>query len=164
MNRFHVHLNVADVSASVSYYRELFGAEPTVLKHDYAKWMLEDPRVNFAISNTGRAPGIDHLGIQAENADELAAVGARLERAGAAAVPEPGAICCYARSDKIWSEDPQGTRWETFHTQGESTSYYAPGAACATDGAACSPDPAQIQAPVAAASAKRCCAPASGCC
>ena len=165
MNRFHVHLNVSDLPSSVSYYRELFGAEPAVLKPDYAKWMLEDPRVNFAISNTGRAPGVDHLGIQAENAGELAAVGARLERAGAAAMPEPGAVCCYARSDKIWSEDPQGTKWETFHTQGEATTYYAADAACATDGAACSPDPAKLQAkPVVAAATASCCAPNSACC
>jgi catechol 2,3-dioxygenase-like lactoylglutathione lyase family enzyme len=164
MNRFHVHLNVSDLGASVAYYRELFGAPPTVLKPDYAKWMLDDPRVNFAISNTGRAPGVDHLGIQAESAGELAALGARLDQAGAVAVPEPGAICCYARSDKIWSEDPQGTRWETFHTQGEATTYYASGAACATDGETCSPDPARLSqaAPVAAKGA--CCAPKSGCC
>ncbi|GAA5008358.1 glyoxalase/bleomycin resistance/dioxygenase family protein [Pseudoluteimonas lycopersici] len=140
MNRFHVHLNVADLDASIRFYSELFAAQPTVLKPDYAKWMLEDPRVNFAISTAGRSPGIDHLGIQVENGDALAAIGQRLDAAGVTVVPEEATICCYARSDKLWTEDPQGTRWETFHTVGEATTYYAGDAPCATDGAACSPD------------------------
>ena len=108
-------------------------------KPDYAKWMLEDPRVNFAISDTGRAPGIDHLGIQAESGAELAALGERLDAAGGSLVPEEATVCCYARSDKLWTEDPQGTRWETFHTLGEATTYHAGDAACATDGASCTP-------------------------
>ena len=120
MNRFHVHLNVADVPASIQFYNELFGAEPTVTKHDYAKWMLEDPRINFAISNTGRTPGIDHLGLQVDSDDELAALGQRLDAAGGTVVPEDAAVCCYAKSDKLWTEDPQGTKWETFHTKGDS--------------------------------------------
>ena len=91
MNRFHVHLNVADLPASIRFYNELFGAEPTVTKHDYAKWMLEDPRINFAISNTGRAPGIDHLGIQVDSGDELVALGQRLDAAGGSVVPEDAA-------------------------------------------------------------------------
>ena len=131
MNRFHVHLNVADLPASVRFYSELFGAEPTVHKDDYAKWMLEDPRVNFAISNTGRAPGVDHLGIQADSGDALAALGQRLDAAGGTVVPEAATICCYAQSDKLWTEDPQGTRWETFHTFGEAPQYHAAGAPCA---------------------------------
>ena len=162
MNRFHVHLNVADLDASIRFYSQLFASEPTVRKPDYAKWMLEDPRVNFAISDTGRAPGVDHLGIQAESGEELAALGVRLEAAGNALVPEEATVCCYAKSDKLWTEDPQGTRWETFHTHGESTSYYAPDAACATDGAACTPDPKQMRAK--AETGGSCCAPASGCC
>jgi catechol 2,3-dioxygenase-like lactoylglutathione lyase family enzyme len=125
MNRFHVHLNVADLATSVRFYSELFAAEPTVLKADYAKWMLDDPRVNFAISNTGRAPGIDHLGIQAETGEALSALGHRLNAAGGTVIPEEAAICCYAKSDKLWTEDPQGTRWETFHTLGDATSYHA---------------------------------------
>ena len=162
MNRFHVHLNVADLPASVRFYAELFGAQPTVLKDDYAKWMLEDPRVNFAISNTGRAPGIDHLGIQADSSEALAAIGVRLDAAGGAVVPEEATICCYAQSDKLWTEDPQGTRWETFHTTGEATQYHAPGAPCATDGASCSPDIASVQPKTGDGAA--CCGPKSACC
>jgi len=162
MSRFHVHLNVADLATSIRFYTQLFAAEPTVRKDDYAKWMLDDPRVNFAISNTGRAPGIDHLGIQAESGDALAALGQRLDAAGGAIVPEEAAVCCYARSDKLWTEDPQGTRWETFHTTGEATSYYAGESACATDGASCSPDLASVKPRIKASTA--CCAPQSGCC
>jgi len=160
--RFHVHLNVDDLAASVRFYSALFATEPTVLKPDYAKWMLEDPRVNFAISNTGRAPGIDHLGIQVDDAAGLATLGQRLDAAGGSVVPEDAAVCCYARSDKLWTEDPQGTRWETFHTHGEATTYSAGEAACATDGAACTPDPRAMKPKVDKGSA--CCAPQSGCC
>lgn len=143
MNRFHVHLNVADLGASIRFYSSLFAAPPSVVKHDYAKWMLDDPRINFAISNTGRAPGVDHLGIQVDSGAELAALGTRLDAAGGAVLPEVGATCCYAKSDKAWTEDPQGTKWETFHTTGEATTYYAPDSACATEGAACAPAAAQ---------------------
>jgi hypothetical protein len=108
----------------------LFAAEPSVLEAEYAKWMLEDPRVNFAISTRSGAPGIDHLGIQAENAEELTELGARLQAAGQAVVPEAGAECCHARSDKFWSQDPQGTRWETFHTIGRITTYHGAKQAC----------------------------------
>jgi catechol 2,3-dioxygenase-like lactoylglutathione lyase family enzyme len=162
MNRFHVHLNVADLATSIRFYTGLFAAEPTVRKDDYAKWMLEDPRVNFAISSTGRAPGVDHLGIQADTAEALAALGQRLDAAGGALVPEQAAVCCYARSDKLWTEDPQGTRWETFHTLGEATTYYAAETACATDGTACSPDLRTVKPKVDKGAA--CCAPQSGCC
>ncbi|WP_024868331.1 ArsI/CadI family heavy metal resistance metalloenzyme [Pseudoxanthomonas suwonensis] len=158
MNRFHVHLNVNDLDASIRFYTELFATPPSVVRHDYAKWMLEDPRVNFAISSTGRAPGIDHLGIQVDDAAGLADLGRRLDAAGGAVTPEADAICCYAHSDKYWTEDPQGTRWETFHTLGEATTYHALGAACATD-AACTPAPAS-----APAAATGCCSPKSGCC
>ena len=164
MNRFHVHLNVADLDASIRFYSQLFAAEPTVLKPDYAKWMVEDPRINFAIS-TGRAPGIDHLGIQVESGEALQALGARLEAAGRSVLPEAATVCCYAQSDKLWTDDPQGTRWETFHTFGEATTYHGVGAACATDGAACSPDPAAIAAMAPKAKADGpCCAPRAGCC
>jgi hypothetical protein len=161
MNRFHVHLNVDDLTASIRFYSHLFAAEPTVVKADYAKWMLEDPRVNFAISSTGRVAGIDHLGIQVDDGGELAALGRRLDAAGSSVVPEDAATCCYARSDKLWTHDPQGTRWETFHTFGDAVSYYAPDSACATDGAACAPSPAASRKPAASASR---CAPQSGCC
>ena len=162
MNRFHVHLNVSDLAASVRFYSELFAAQPTILKTDYAKWMLEDPLVNFAISNTGRAPGIDHLGFQVESPEALSAIGERLDAAGGAVVPEEATICCYAQSDKLWTEDPQGTRWETFHTFGSATTYHAGGAACATDDANCTPNPADMK-PMAQQGAS-CCSPKSGCC
>lgn len=162
MNRFHVHLNVVDLAASVRFYSKLFAAQPTVLKPDYAKWMLDDPRVNFAISNTGRAPGIDHLGIQVETGEALAALGQRLDAAGGTVIPEDAAICCYARSDKLWTEDPQGTRWETFHTLGGATSYYAAESPCATDGESCSQDLSRAKPMVDKGAA--CCAPQSGCC
>ncbi|MFC3816302.1 ArsI/CadI family heavy metal resistance metalloenzyme [Lysobacter sp. GCM10012299] len=163
MNRFHVHLNVADLASSIRFYTELFAAPPSVVKGDYAKWMLDDPRVNFAISNTGRAPGVDHLGIQVERAEDLSDLGRRLDAAGGEVVPEPGAICCYANSDKMWTHDPQGTRWETFHTHGEATSYYAADTSCSTGAASCSPG-TSAPAPAVRASTAACCAPASGCC
>lgn len=162
MTRFHVHLNVADLAASIRFYSELFAAQPVVQKHDYAKWMLEDPRLNFAISATGRAPGIDHLGLQVDAAAELAALGPRLDAAGGTVVPEEAAVCRYAQSDKLWTEDPQGTRWETFHTIGETTTYHAASAACATDGATCTPDMAAMTPKVGEGTA--CCGPQSGCC
>ncbi|UGB39195.1 ArsI/CadI family heavy metal resistance metalloenzyme [Frateuria soli] len=162
MNRFHVHLNVADLATSIRFYTALFGAEPTVRKDDYAKWMVEDPQVNFAISSTGRQPGIDHLGIQADSGEALAALGHRLDAAGGALVPEQATVCCYARSDKLWTEDPQGTRWETFHTLGEATTYHAGEAPCATDGTSCSPDLRAAKPRVAKGAS--CCAPGSGCC
>jgi catechol 2,3-dioxygenase-like lactoylglutathione lyase family enzyme len=124
MKRFHVHVSVRDIEESVRFYSTLFSASPSVLEREYAKWMLDDPRVNFAISTRSGAPGIDHLGIEAETADELAELGARLDAAGQAVVPEAGAECCHARSDKFWSEDPQGTRWEAFHTIGRVATYH----------------------------------------
>ncbi|PNS08457.1 ArsI/CadI family heavy metal resistance metalloenzyme [Solilutibacter silvestris] len=162
MNRFHVHLNVADLAASIRFYSELFATPPAVLKPDYAKWMLEDPQVNFAISTTGGAQGIDHLGFQVDSAEALATIGRRLDAAGGTGVPEEATICCYAQSDKLWTEDPQGTRWETFHTFGEATTYHAGDAPCATDGAVCSPDVSSMKPRPEQATS--CCAPQSGCC
>jgi len=139
MNRFHVHVNVTDLERSIAFYSQLFGASPAVIKGDYAKWMLDDPRVNFAISRRERAPGVDHLGIQSDDAAGLEAIGARLKAADAVSLAEVGTTCCYAQSDKYWAEDPQGLRWETFHTRGDATTYYAPAlaAAAASDGDAC---------------------------
>lgn len=162
MNRFHVHLNVADLDAGIRFYKELFAAEPSVRKPDYAKWMLEDPRINFAISATGRTPGIDHLGLQVDSSEELAALGQRLEAAGGTLVPENATVCCYARSNKTWTEDPQGTRWETFHTFGDATTYHAGDVACATDGPSCTPDVAAMKPKTQLGAS--CCAPQSGCC
>lgn len=126
MKRFHVHMNVEHIGKNVKFYSQLFGVAPSVVKTDYAKWMLDDPRVNFAISSRPAAIGLDHLGLQAETGDELREIGDRLQAADAVALAEAGTTCCYARSDKFWAEDPQGTRWESFHTHGEATTYYNP--------------------------------------
>lgn len=123
MKRMHVHVSVSDLQASIRFYSTLFAAEPTVRKDDYAKWMLEDPRVNFAISRRGAEPGIRHLGIQVEDRAELEEVYGRLKRAERPVLDEGETTCCYARSEKAWIEDPQGIQWETFLTSGESTVY-----------------------------------------
>jgi hypothetical protein len=123
MKRMHVHVAVDDLSASVRFYSTLFASEPSVLKPDYAKWMLEDPRINFAISAHGGKRGIRHLGIQVEDEGELAEVYARLERAERPVLEEKATTCCYAQSDKQWIADPQGVTWETFLTRGEATVY-----------------------------------------
>src|SRR5438105_12240587 len=124
MKRLHVHVAVDDLAQSTRFYSTLFAAEPTVIKDDYVKWMLEDPRVNFAISTRpGRVAGISHLGIQAEDESELAEVYDRLSRAERPVVEQNATTCCYAKSDKQWIADPQGVPWETFLTYGESTVY-----------------------------------------
>jgi catechol 2,3-dioxygenase-like lactoylglutathione lyase family enzyme len=123
MKRFHVHVAVENLEASVRFYSELFATEPVVRKSDYAKWMLEDPRVNFAISRRGAETGIRHLGIQVEDPAELQEVYGRLQRADRPVLEEGATTCCYARSEKSWIEDPQGVKWETFLTTGESTVY-----------------------------------------
>jgi len=123
MKRLHLHVAVEDLDQSIRFYETLFGAPPSVVKADYAKWMLEDPRVNLAISQRGRVAGVDHVGVQADTAEELAEISARLKTAGAKTFDEVGANCCYAKSDKTWVSDPSGLRWETFHTLGEITTY-----------------------------------------
>lgn len=123
MKRLHVHVAVEDLSRSVGFYSTLFGVAPTVLKDDYAKWQLEDPRVNFAISNRGAAPGLDHLGIQVDSDDELAETAARLSASGEALLDQGETTCCYARSNKRWTVDPTGIAWETFHTTGTADTY-----------------------------------------
>jgi catechol 2,3-dioxygenase-like lactoylglutathione lyase family enzyme len=123
MKRLHVHVSVADLRASVRFYSQLFATEPAVLKADYAKWMLDDPRVNFAISRRDGRPGVQHLGIQVENRTELSEVFDRLLRAEGLVLEEGETTCCYARSEKSWIDDPQGIKWETFLTTGESTVY-----------------------------------------
>ena len=119
MKRLHVHVVVQDLGESVRFYSTLFAAEPTVIKDDYAKWMLDDPRVNFAISNRGGRPGVDHLGIQVEDDGALSRLDARLRDAGRTVHEQKAARCCYARGDKVWVTDPQGVAWETFATFGE---------------------------------------------
>ena len=124
MKRLHVHVSVPDLAQSIAFYATLFGAAPSVVKPDYAKWMLDDPRVNFAISERcGKTPGVDHVGIQVESAAELGELAGRLKAAGAQTFDETGAACCYAQSDKSWVKDPAGVRWETFFTYGEHTAY-----------------------------------------
>ena len=116
MKRFHVHVSVDDLEANVKFYSTVFGALPTVVKSDYAKWMVDDPRINFAISKRGSGAGIDHLGVQVESDQELTALREQVAGAEIAALDQPDSACCYARSDKYWTIDPQGIAWETFHT------------------------------------------------
>ncbi len=123
MKRLHVHVSVEDIEHSIGFYSALFAAQPPVVKTDYAKWMLDDPRVNFAISTRGRKTGLDHLGIQVENTDELHEVYGRLRQAGGPVIEQGQTACCYAQSEKSWIDDPAGIAWETFHTTGESTTY-----------------------------------------
>ncbi len=118
MKRFHVHVAVQDLAASIRFYSSVFGAEPSVAKPDYAKWMLEDPRINFAISQRGAPAGVNHLGIQVDSAEELSALREQVAAADIPAQDEKAANCCYAKSDKYWLQDPQGIAWETFHTLG----------------------------------------------
>lgn len=151
MKRFHVHVGVSDLDRSIAFYSGLFGAEPTVTKSDYAKWMLEDPRINFAISQKcGAEKGIEHLGLQVEDEAELAEVYGRLEHAGGPVLEEGATTCCYAKSEKSWISDPDNVVWEAFLTNGESTVYgsspefAALSSANAGEGACCAP---QLAAP-----------------
>jgi lactoylglutathione lyase len=136
MKRFHVHVHVEDLRSSIAFYTKMFAAEPTRVEDDYAKWMLEDPRVNFAISTRGSRPGIDHLGIQADTETELAELKGRAQAADMALLDQGEATCCYARSEKYWVTDPQGIAWEQFHTLNnipvfsEAASTPKPDAAC----------------------------------
>ena len=116
MKRFHVHAHVEDLAASIAFYSKMFAAEPARVESDYAKWMLEDPRINFAISTRGGKPGVDHLGLQTDSAEELIELKARAEAADMTLLDEGETSCCYARSDKHWITDPQGIAWEHFHT------------------------------------------------
>ena len=147
MKRLHVHVAVDDLHKSIFFYSTLFGTQPSVTKIDYAKWMLEDPRINFAISQRGEYAGVDHLGIQVENDDELRELAGRLKSAGETTRDQEATTCCYAQSNKSWVNDPSGIRWETFFTFGEATTYGEdePGAAklAPAEGACCAPPKAQ---------------------
>lgn len=116
MKRLHIHVSVDNLEESIRFYSTMFGNEPTVTKPDYAKWMLEDPKVNFAISNRGAPVGLNHLGIQVENSSELDEMNKRLQELQTEVEKEVGTVCCYAQSDKYWVTDPQGIAWETYHT------------------------------------------------
>jgi lactoylglutathione lyase len=141
MKRFHVHTHVENLHASIAFYSRLFGAEPTRIESDYAKWMIEDPRINFAISTRGSKPGVDHLGFQADTAEELAELRARAQAADMALLDEGATTCCYARSEKHWITDPQGIAWEHYHTLGDipvfSESKAATASPVAGDAACC---------------------------
>ena len=145
MKRLHVHVGVNDLDQSIQFYSTLFGSEPTVTKSDYAKWMLEDPRVNFAISAGNAHKGVEHLGIQVESQDELGEVYGRLAAADRPVLEEGATTCCYARSEKSWIADPQGVVWEAFFTNGEATIYG---------------DNPELSALSASAAESACCAPA----
>ncbi|MBS2132289.1 VOC family protein (plasmid) [Burkholderia thailandensis] len=119
MKRLHIHLSVEDLATSIRFYSALFASQPTIEKGDYAKWMLDDPRVNFAISQRGATPGLDHLGVQVETEAELAQMHERLRDAALPVDEQIGTACCYARSDKYWTVDPQGIAWESYHTLGD---------------------------------------------
>ena len=150
MKRMHLHVSVPDLDQSIRFYATLFGAQPSVVKPDYARWTLDDPRVNFAISQRGAAVGVDHVGVQVENPSELAELAGRLKAAGETTFDEAAVTCCYAKGDKSWVRDPSGVRWETFFTYGEATAYgedpaalaaaVAPGACCGGAAKVAAPD------------------------
>lgn len=177
MKRFHVHLHVDDLARSIGFYAKLFAAEPARVEADYAKWMLEDPPVNFAISTRGSRPGIDHLGFQTDDPAELASLKARAEAADMAVLDEGQTSCCYARSEKHWVTDPQGIAWEHFHTLGNIPVFSDSQASTAESNSACcapkAAEPATATAlhtePAANVAASACCAPqvaepAAACC
>jgi len=158
MKRFHVHVGVRDLEQSIRFYSSLFGVDPTVLKDDYAKWMIEDPRINFAISTRGGARGVDHLGIQADSAGELAELNSRADAADMALLEEGEVSCCYARSEKHWVTDPQGIAWEHFHTLDDIPTFSAEPVTKAVGGTACCTGSTQPRpAPAESAPARSCC-------
>jgi len=146
MKRLHLHISVDDLEQSIGFYSVLFGASPTVREGDYAKWMLEDPRINLAISQRGIQPGLDHVGIQVDSDEELRTLASRLKAAGQVTRDQESASCCYAQSNKAWVTDPSGLRWESFFTFGQATSY------------------GEDEEPQAAPKVKSSCAPSSSCC
>ena len=160
MKRFHVHAHVQDLQANIAFYSKMFAAEPTHVEHDYAKWMLDDPRINFAISTRGADPGVDHLGIQVDTEEELAEMKGRAEAASLTLLDVGEASCCYARSDKYWVTDPQGLAWEQFRTLGsipvfsESRPAEPQAAACCAGGA---PRGKPVSIPIAGAPPASCC-------
>lgn len=146
MKRFHVHLAVADLAESIKFYSTFFDTPPSVEKADYAKWMLDDPRINFAISTRGREPGLDHLGIQVENASDLKKISLHLKAAQQPILEQEQTTCCYAKADKAWVHDPQGIAWESFYTIGEATTYGEDvELRRETESACCTPDAVPVQ-------------------
>jgi catechol 2,3-dioxygenase-like lactoylglutathione lyase family enzyme len=151
MKRLHVHVSVNNLEHAIGFYSALFAAPPAVVRTDYAKWMLDDPRMNFAISTRGREPGLDHLGIQVENKAELNEVYGRLQAAGSPVIEQGQTSCCYAKSEKSWIDDPAGIAWEAFLTTGESTDY----------GDGTGERTARVARQAKETAAKACCAPAA---
>ena len=147
MKRMHVHVAVDDLTKSIGFYSALFDADPAVVKFDYAKWMLEDPRINFAISTRGGKPGVDHLGFQTDTEEELGELKARAQAADMTLLDEGETTCCYARSEKHWVTDPQGIPWEHFHTLGDIP-VFSEGAKSATEAAACCVTPVSRGRPI----------------
>jgi catechol 2,3-dioxygenase-like lactoylglutathione lyase family enzyme len=160
MKRFHVHVAVDSLADSIRFYSALFNAEPTVQKTDYAKWMLDDPRINFAISSRGGEVGVDHLGFQVDSDEELAQLQGQLQAADIGMVSETDTACCYAESNKHWVVDPSGIAWESYHTLGSVPTFNGKEAEPAeTGGACCAPAVAMLKI-----TPKNSCAPGSGCC
>lgn len=174
MKRFHVHVHVDDLAKSVAFYSKLFDAEPARMEADYAKWMIEDPRVNFAISTRGSKPGLDHLGFQVDDASELVQLKERAESADMTLLDEGATTCCYARSEKHWVTDPQGIAWEHFHTLGnipvfnEADKPVTASACCAPELVATKTEPACCTPATEAVAKPSCCGPksstSSSCC
>ena len=168
MKRFHVHVSVDDLAKNIRFYSALFAQEATLVKEDYAKWMLNDPRINFAISRRGSPAGINHLGLQVEGDEELSEIHARLEKAEGQIVSEEGVSCGYARSDKHWITDPQGIAWETFLSLGSVPLFNGeePGVSMSGTGeasACCEPaQAAPVPVLIEAKAATSCCAPSAG--
>ena len=159
MKRFHVHAHVEDLQASIAFYSKMFASEPTRVESDYAKWMLEDPRINFAISTRGGTPGVDHLGFQTDTTEELVELKARAEAADMTLLDEGETTCCYARSEKHWVTDPQGIAWEHFHTLDNIPVFSEARPTASADAPACCATPAPRGKPIGIAvkSASSCC-------
>lgn len=144
MKRMHLHVSVDDINKSIGFYSSLFGSAPTVSKPDYAKWMLDDPLVNFAISNRGATPGLDHVGIQVESDTELSEIKERLEKAELSLLTQEGTTCCYAKSDKHWVQDPSGIAWETYRTL-DAAPTFSGQETVESNGACCAPATQKVQ-------------------
>jgi catechol 2,3-dioxygenase-like lactoylglutathione lyase family enzyme len=157
MKRFHVHLHVDDLARSVAFYSKLFAAAPARIEADYAKWMIDEPALNFAISTRGTQPGIDHLGIQTDDPEELAGMKARAQAADMALDDEGETTCCYARSEKHWVTDPQGIAWEHFHTLGDIPVFSQGRKTDAAASACCTPAPRGKAIGIAVKASNACC-------
>lgn len=157
MKRFHVHVHVDDLARNVAFYSKLFAASPTRLETDYAKWMLDDPRINFAISARGESQGVDHLGFQVDGAEELSELKNRAQAADMAILDEGATSCCYANSDKHWITDPQGIAWEHFHTLGDIPVFGESRGEPAGESACCAPTPRGKPVGIPVKSASGCC-------